>query len=217
MTEIDRIGEVRFPITASVLATIGIILLSAFYWYATKSMAETIVFFAAAVAAAGAILTAFYSARSLAINARYLEREEIRSRSVSEAEERRHRELLEREEARHKSRSALDLASRWNDPSMYHVRLTVRELFDEDHKPPNFLQNLEKNKVNVIHFLNFLEEIAIVIERENADEAILRDAFEGVVSTACSKLHSWIQNYRINRHRPKLWIKLESLNKKWTT
>ncbi len=170
-----------------------VVLLSVLYWAATKSFAQTILFFTGAAAAAGAILTAFYSARSLGVNAAY----------------------LDREEARRKKDLALERAARWNDPALYHVRDVVRELFDADHTSPQFSSSIEAKKTNVVHFLNFLEEIAIVIEKGDADEAILKDAFVGVVTTACSKLDHWIVQYRIKRGRPNLWIKLEKLGEKW--
>jgi Domain of unknown function (DUF4760) len=189
----DTLGKIEFPIKASVVVSIVVLLLSLLYWLATRSLPQTILFFTGAGAAAGAILAAFYSARSLAINAAY----------------------LEREEKRRKKDLALERAARWNDPTMYHVRDVVRELFDSDHTSEAFQRNLRDKKTNVIHFLNFLEEIAIVIEYGEADERILREAFEGVISTACSKLHSWISTHRINRGRPRIWIKLEELGKRW--
>src|SRR5437773_438602 len=112
MANTDRLGEVKFPIKASAVVAAVVIVLSLLYWLATRSFSQTILFFTGASAAAGAILTAFYSARSLALNAAF----------------------LEREEKRRKLDLALERAARWNDPAMYYIRDTVRELFDADHK-----------------------------------------------------------------------------------
>jgi hypothetical protein len=196
----DRLGEVRFPVSASVIATAIVALLGFVFWHATASISQTALFLAASGAAAGAILGAFYSARGLALNAAAMERD-VAAR--------------ERDEAQRKRTLALHYIARWNDPAMYHVRDTVRELFAADHKSPALLESIKARETNVIHFLNFLEEVGFALDKGGADPDILRETFEGVVYTAWNKLQDWIREVRRVRQRPKIWIKVEELARKW--
>jgi Domain of unknown function (DUF4760) len=91
----------------------------------------------------------------------------------------------------------------------------VRELFSADHKAPDFQDDIKAKQTNVIHFLNFLEEVGIAIEKGGADHTILKEAFGGVVNTAWSKLQDWIREQRRERNRQRIWIYVEELAKKW--
>jgi hypothetical protein len=74
---------------------------------------------------------------------------------------------------------------------------------------------LTSQETNVIHFLNFLEEVAIAMEKAGADPDILREAFRGIVLTAWSKLQAWAIEQRRKRNAPRLWTNVEDLAKKW--
>lgn len=192
-TESTHLVEVRFPVTAGLIATIVVGSISLIYWMATGSVEKVVVFLAASSAAAAGILTAFYSARSLAMTAASLRLdEELRTREL-----------------------AFRFTSKWNDPAMFHVRDTVRALFALDHKSPEFQASIQAKETNVIHFLNFLEEVGIAIERGGADAGILKEAFGGVVSKAWSELEEWIREQRRQRCQPRIWIYVEELARRW--
>jgi hypothetical protein len=195
MAKSDRLLDIRlsFSITTSVVTVVALLILSVIYWFATKDLAQTVLFITAAAAAAGAILSAFYSARTLALSTT----------------------ALEADEARKKKRLALEYAARWNDPSMFHVRDTVRELFGADHRSPEFVRSIEQRQTNVIHFLNFLEELALVLEKGDTDHDILKGVYVGVVCVAWTKLQHWITEFRRVRGRPRMWIGFEELARKW--
>jgi hypothetical protein len=193
MTIADQLGEIRFPVTASLMTALVVLLLGFAYWHYTEKIPETILFIAAAGAGAGAILGAFYTARGLELTA----------------------SALSREERRHTTALAFQFTSKWNDPAMFHVRDAVRGLFNEDHKSDQFKKHVIENETNVIHFLNFLEEVAIAIERGGADSEVLREAFGGITIMAWSKLEEWVVDLRRRRNGPKIWINVEELAEKW--
>ena len=189
----DILGEVRLPISASLIAIVIVAALSVVYWFATYSLSQLVIFIAAVAAGVGATLGAFYASRGLQLTAAALEKEEIR---LSKA-------------------LAFQFTSKWNDPAMFHVRDVVRELFAIDTQKPEFLACLRQKETNAIHFLNFLEEVSIAIEYGGADATILEEAFGGVVGTAWSKLHPWVMEFRQTRQNTKIWIKVEALAKAW--
>jgi hypothetical protein len=193
MAVADRLGELRFPVTASIVATLIVIVLGGVYGYIIRKVAETVLFIAAASAGAGAILGAFYTARGLELTASALARDEIR----------------------YKTALAFQFTSKWNDPAMFHVRDAVRGLLTGDHNSVEFSALLTTQETNVIHFLNFLEEVAIAMERAGADPDILREAFRGIVLTAWSRLQAWAVEQRRKRNTPRLWTNVEALARKW--
>jgi hypothetical protein len=193
MAAVDRLGEVHFPVTASIVATLIVLLLGGIYGYTTGKIPETVLFIAAAGTGTGAVLSAFYTARGLELTAAALARDEIRDKRAL----------------------AFQFTSKWNDPEMFHMREVVRGLFAMDHKDSCFQDHIKNKTTNVIHFLNFLEEVAIALEKGGADADILHEAFAGVVATAWSKLQPWVADFRTTRHRPKLWIYVENLANNW--
>jgi hypothetical protein len=193
MLSSDKLGEIRFPVTASFTGAVVVGVLTVCFWMATNSFEKTVLFVAAAAAAAGVILGALYSARSLTLTAAALDREEARARRTL----------------------AFQFTSKWNDPAMFHVRDVVRDVFNTDHRDPQFNDKLKAKETNVIHFLNFLEEVGIAIEKGGADPTILQEAFGGVVVTAWSKLQNWVRECRQTRGRAKIWAYVEELARKW--
>jgi hypothetical protein len=189
----DVLGVIRFPITASLIAAAIVVILGLVYWYSTGKVPETVLFIAAAGAGAGAVLGAFYTARGLQLTAA----------------------ALTRDETRYKVALAFNFTSKWNDPAMFHVRDAVRELLNGDHSSPEFTALLKAKETNVIHFLNFLEEVAIAIEKGGADPNVLCEAFRGITVTAWSKLQSWVTELRRKRNSPKIWFNVEDLARKW--
>lgn len=200
MSSSDHLGEVKFPVRASWIAIAVVVGLSiAFYWE-SRSVKETIVFLAAASAAAGAILAAFYSARGLGITAA------IAARAASAEDD---------QQAYAARMRSMGYGERWNDPSMFHVRDVVRELFDRAQDAQRFKEHVTEKKTNVTHFLNFLEEIAIAVNTGDSDETTLKRMFRGVVIDAWTKLGPWIEEQRRERNRPRGWIEMQELARRW--
>ena len=193
MDDADKLGVIRFPVTASWIAVAIVIALGSVYGYTTGRVPETVLFIAAAGAAAGAVLSAFYTARGLQLTAA----------------------ALARDERRYKIALAFQFTSKWNDPAMFHVRDAVRELMNGDHGSPEFAALLKAKETNVIHFLNFLEEVSIAINKGGADSNVLCEAFRGITITAWSRLQTWITELRRKRNSPRIWIHVEALAKKW--
>ena len=189
----DRLGEVRFPVTASLVASAIVLILGGVYWYTTGKISETVLFIAAAGAATGAILGAFYTARGLELTAAALARDEVR----------------------YKVSLAFQFTAKWNDPAMFRVRDAIREIFNGDHNSQKFAEHLASEETNVINFLNFLEEVGIAMEKAGADPIILEEAFKGITTLAWSKLHPWVIERRRKRNAPKMWVYMEKLASKW--
>lgn len=193
MVVADKLGEPRFPVTASIVATLIVIFLGGIYGYTTGKVPDMVLFVTAAAAGAGTILGAFYTARGLELTAAALARDEIR----------------------HQTALAFQFTSRWNEPAMFHVRDAMRELLGGDHNSAEFAAHLTAEETNVIHFLNFLEELSIAIEKAGADSNVLHEAFRGITLTAWSKLQAWVVEQRRQRNNQRIWVNLENLARRW--
>ncbi len=88
MVNDTQLAEVRFPVTAGLVATMLVGVMSLIYWMASGSVEELVVFVAASTAAAGAILTAFHSARSLALTAGALRKMELKYSRINRPDRR---------------------------------------------------------------------------------------------------------------------------------
>ena len=55
MVVADKLGELRFPVTASIVATLIVILLGGIYGYTTGKVPDMVLFVTAAAAGAGTI------------------------------------------------------------------------------------------------------------------------------------------------------------------
>jgi len=192
-----------------------VIISTILFWFAAdRSPRETLIFFAAMTAAGGQLCGSFYTARALsaAISANR------RASAVERLREER-AERLERLEANReknlKLRTALDYGRRYNDPSMYQVRDVLREIMSSSGSQDQFITMVTERETNVIHILNFLEEIATCLQTGVADDTILRNQFEAIVVQSWRKLSPWIQRHRDIRRSQDLWEDLERLYQTW--
>ena len=105
--------QLQFPVKISVLTGILTIVLDVLYYAYSGKPTDTLVFMAGTAAAAGAILAAFYTGKalSLQINAAHLLA--ISTAQCTELE---------------KKKLSLQLAARWNEPSMHPARKICREI-----------------------------------------------------------------------------------------
>ena len=185
--------HLRFPVTFSVVATIGLVLVTAAYAFDTHSAKSTLIFFLAGAAAVGQITASFYTARMLAATLA------IRDADMKGQA----------------NPSVMQLGSRWNDPAMYHARDALREILDHDGSHDELTKLIDTKRTNVIHILNFLEEIATAVKNEMADAALVKTQFSGVVVLTWSKVIPWIQSHRKKRGQPDIWEDLESVYDSW--
>lgn len=189
------------PVKWSIAAAIAILGLTVIFYFVSGEWDKTIIFAAAASAAGGTILAAGYTGRTLNL---FLEQE---------------RRLRGRENALDslgRQNRAMRFAERWNDANMYHVRNVFRMLMEKRNLPEEELvAEIAKNKTNVIHILNFLEEAAFARENSLVDDALIRNQFEGILVTLWATLEPWVKRHRIDRGRPNIWVKVEALYIEW--
>jgi len=190
--------SVNFPIKFTAVVVLVVIGLSGLFFYVTGSLKETVIFLAAASAAGGTVITAYYVAKTLNL---YLS-QEVRIR--------------EREEAldtQGKKERALRYGERWNDPHMYHVRNVCRSVLEPS--ADDIRGRVAGNETNVIHLLNFFEEVGFSVKQELVDERLLYDQFGGLVPTIWRTLEPWIKDRRGTFHDDKMWEVVEEFSKRW--
>ena len=200
--------RVQFPVTFSIITTLLVIALTwTFYYHTNGGLKETLVFFAAVVTAGGQITASFYTARALAATLKINQENSVRASKTDIAEAA--REVLVQR------RAALAYGRRYNDPSMYHVRDAFRSIVSHEGSVDDLVRFAEEKATNVIHILNFLEEIAFAIREGVADERLLRNQFQVVVVQGWLRLVPWITKHRDARRSTEIWEDLEKLYDRW--
>ena len=77
------------------------------------------------------------------------------------------------------------------------------------------LAMVEKKNTNVIHILNFLEEIATCHRLGICEDETLKDQFDAVVVATWRRLQPCINRHRSQRNSDDLWEDLETLYDSW--
>ena len=75
--------------------------------------------------------------------------------------------------------------------------------------------NSGSNLDDVIHLLNFLEEVSIAAADDIGDRALLKDFYAEIVNQVWKALELWIQHYRKERDSAEVWKGLEFIHKEW--
>lgn len=198
--ENDNILEIRFPVTFTVIiVSITSALVVAYHLYASTSLENSAIFLGAAVTACGVIITAYYASRTL----RAMIQQDFKRRQREDHLDQRGR----------KERS-LRYGERWNDPSMYHVRDVFRALID-DAANGDIMEMIKGKETNVIHLLNFFEELEFSIEHGLAEQELLKQQFSGLMPIVWRTLSPWIAARRRIFNDDGLWEKVEILNNRW--
>ena len=188
--------DIHFPTKLSVIVAVFIVILSGLYFWDTRSVKDTLVFFAASVAAGSAVLAAIYTAKTL--NLQLAASTALRKQDLK--------------------RYALTFAARWNESSMLETRKTCREIVNIKHKGLDGLIaaiGTGPTQDSVIHLLNFFEEVSISIDEGVADERVLYDTFSEVCFQLSSTLDGWVSHYRQVRGARHLWGGLAKLSARW--
>ncbi|WP_374371730.1 DUF4760 domain-containing protein [Dongia sp.] len=208
--KVGTIVTVKFPITVTVLAGITLVVLTAMFHWLSGSAKETLVFFATGVAAVGVVVSAYYTGKTL--NA-------MIGRNAEDAEIARRREEREKfSDLRASQLLAMRYGERWNDPAMFHVRNTLRSVMEfETHSNDeliNFVSDASR-RTNVIHVVNFLEEISVSIRHGLVDTDLVKAQFCGIVIATWPKLLPWISQTRRVHHDNMMWDDLEKIYNVW--
>jgi len=188
----ETFGRVNlsFPITFSSIASLALFALTFWYWYETRSTKETLIFFAAGAAAVGQVSASFYMARALAESLRKDDRDLRRAEEIDARE-------TAREAVRIKQES-LRFGERWNNPTMFHARDTLRTIIKKHHiaNEGELRTNIEANETNVIHIVNFFEEIGTACRHGVVAYDIIKEQFDFVVVETWVVLFPWIKQQR---------------------
>ncbi len=157
-------------------------------------------FAAGVIAAAGAVTSAFYIGQNL------------RQATASE-----------------KMSRTITYTARWNDPQFFYAKKDFRgimeDLLQRKEQDPqkdrlvliNELISEEPDREqNLISVLNFLEELAILINRDVVDEEILDEFYHTVVVKCYSNLEPWIRELRSKRGE-RIFGDLIKLYERWAS
>ena len=197
--------SLSFTVQIGIALALAVFAFTAMYWFAGDNSRSVIIFFGAAVAAAGQIAAAFYAGRTL--------------RLANNIEERR-LAVEERVEKVLQKNTVFDFAARWNDASMVDIRIAFQEILTKGAQEksiiPGYIDADPKRKANVGNLLNFLDVMALSVTTLRSDEEIAKRVFCGVVFNTWSVTRDWVHHQRTARGRPQLWIELETLHKRWS-
>lgn len=117
----------------------------------------------------------------------------------------------------------LIFALRWSDPQFFNARRAARDVIQPimNKSPEDLLAALRKSVAedperehNLTDVLNFLEQLAVAINKEIVDEETLRELYHTVIVRYYSTLEPWINEMRRLRS-PRLYQDLEALYDRW--
>lgn len=192
-----QLGEIRFPVRASLLLGVLVITAGIFY-HLCPALRDTERFMATGFAMAAAILGAYYVGRGLQDTVRQRE-EEIRDRRVARA---------------------FHYVERWNDPALLTLKHKWRIIVDSakdkssEELAKELADDLDKSTI-VVEVLNFFEEISLAVNEGVADEETAIRLFGGAMREYFSTLKLWMEKRRAVRNRPKMWIEFETMILRW--
>jgi Domain of unknown function (DUF4760) len=194
--QIGQLFGVTITISVGIVGALVLIVLGLCLAYAFLPTERALLdFIALALTAAGGVGGAFYLAESL-------------------------RAQVEQQ----RSTEAFALMARWNSPDLLDARRawhTISDTFQDKGAAAvkDFLLDPKQTDqvLNVRHVLNFLEEIAMAVTHEHADEDLLHDFFAGIVKRAHEALGQWIPDHRRKTGRNTIWERFDQLYTRWET
>jgi hypothetical protein len=212
----DTLGrvQIQFPITFSAIASVALLGVTYWYWRVDSDVKNTLIFFLAGAAAVAQITASFYTARILSATLAKDQRDTEREKGDVAREAACEKRELELQELSLKQ-AAFRYGERWNDASMYHARDTLREIALRHKSQAELIDYIKKNLTNVIHVLNFLEEIATACRHEVVKKELMKDQFDFVVVNTWEILFPWIKEHRADRGSKSIWEDLEKLYYGW--
>lgn len=193
-----------FVITFSAVAILALIVVTVLFWRETQSVKDTLVFLSVGAAAVGQITASFYTARVLNATLRKDDRDAKRADDY-EAHQKAQRELELKQ-------ATLRFGERWNDAGMFAardaLRLVLKQKTEEERN-----RFIELQETNVIHIVNFLEEMGTACKYELVDIKLMREQFDFVIVSTWTKLFPWIKEQR--RQDKDIWEDFERLYDAW--
>jgi hypothetical protein len=188
--------DVRFPVKASILLSLLVILAGALYWYYPK-WHELLVFMGAGFVMAGTALSAYYIGKGLDVT--------IEQRNASAEYER--------------VAKAFRFLERWNDPHNHEARAkwrdTIEELRGRNVDDIDGILSDKTKKAVVVDALNFFEEMALAANRGLADDSTLMGMFHTLMNEYHGILEGWIKKHRAVKNRPKACIEFDAMVLRW--
>ena len=185
---------VRFALTYGGLAAAAIAIATAWFVFAADSTRATLLFFAAACAAAGQLGASLYTARILDLTIR-LNAEAAGKQSAKDAEDRQQR--LDEAAAR--------FGERWTDATMFYARKQFDEILEykgDPNKVEELIKQSKDKETNVKNVLNFLEQLSLCVLKAQCNESVARDLFGGIVINIWHATENWVKFQRAHRGRP---------------
>lgn len=207
--------KISFVLTFSAVAILALVVVTFLYWRETQSVKDTLIFLSVGAAAVGQITASFYTARVLNTTIRKDDRDAKRA----DDHDARQKAQMECEDARQKAQMELELkqaalrfGERWNDSGMFAARDALRLVLKQgtDVERRKFIETQE---TNVIHIVNFLEEIGTACKYKLVDIKIMQEQFDFVIVSTWTKLFPWIKEQR--QQNNDIWEDFERLYDAW--
>jgi hypothetical protein len=200
-------GYWRIPLIACAVGAVVLATLTVWYSRAGASTNETLFFVLIGLTALGGVTLSIFTAQILVATLQKEDRE-------SAAEDRRLAAQAAHDELERK-RAAFGYLERWNNPNMYHARDVLRDILREDRTEQQLKQFVSQGReTNVIHILNFMEEISTGCVSGVADEGVCRRTFDAIMIEAWTTLKPWVDDYRRHGHED-TWEDLEAVVRRW--
>lgn len=114
--------------------------------------------------------------------------------------------------------------TRWNDPEYLPVRKTAAEIYhlisgksvvDQEKILTDYLDQNPDKKQDITNVLNFLEEMAICIEKGIIKEDLIYNFYRYIVLTYCETFAVFITQNRRMKNNSSLYKGLTDLDEKW--
>jgi hypothetical protein len=110
-------------------------------------------------------------------------------------------EIDDREATREATRlkqASIAFGQRWNDPTMYHARDTLRAMIKKHHssEQEEVMPFIEAHETNVMHIANFFEEIGTAVRHDVVVHEIMQEQFDGIVVEIWEIMFPWIKKQR---------------------
>jgi hypothetical protein len=190
------IGEVRFPIKASVALALLVIAASIVFWE-VPAWRDTLIFVGAGFAMAATVLSAYYIGKGLDVS--------IEQRNAAATADRIAR--------------GFRFLERWNDPSngeaRAHWRQIVEELRGQNVDKIEEMLSEKAKKAVVVDVFNFFEEMALAANDGLADDATLMGLFHTLMNEYHGIFEGWIKRHRAVKNRPRACIEFDKMLERW--
>lgn len=192
-----KFGFVSFPVTASTLLAIVVLLAAGVYAF-YKPSRDLLGALGRGFGVGAGILSAYYVSKGLEMTVTQ-RTQGIRDRKISKA---------------------FHYIDSWNHPTFSDTKQKRRAILRElkgksSEEVEQFLeQNLDKRTI-VVDVLNFFEGMALAANEGIADDRTLQRALRGALTAYFESFKPWIEKDRAAKSRPRIYLELENLVKRW--